>query len=135
MVKPDVIRDSDGAILCNVVASCSKVAVMQVAVVCPGCDNVVGFADKIGQVAAEHDKHARAIDLVLHELRERAAAGGGTGVTGVEELALRLGMQKVQELGEQLEGLRAAHAAVLDEHTHPVFACKAHERKLPALST
>lgn len=123
----------NGKQLCTVVDDCKGVAVAQAAVDCDGCQDV---ADEHGQaiekLTAERAQHEAAIDLVKQELRRRADAGEDARLSAVEEVAIRLTADKVKQLGVDIERLLAVQAAVADSHTHPVFACKKHEKQLPA---
>lgn len=119
---------------CSVVAACTATAVEQSAVDCSGCEDVAtALGGELEKLRAERAHHEHAMELVKAELRRRADAGEDARLQAVEEVALRLGMDRVKELGAAIDQRAAAQAAVVDAHTHPVFACSKHKKQLPPL--
>lgn len=124
--------NADGDQLCTVAARCNGLAVAQGAYSCGDCDDVAdAHRDQLDKLTVERDQHDRALDLVREEMRTRADAGDDARLSTAEAFAVRLGMDQVKQLGADIARLTAAHQAVLEEHTHPVFACKKHVDQLP----
>lgn len=119
-------------VTCTVDAKCKGEAVLQALADCAGCEATVAeHAADLESKRAEHAKYEQALDVVRQGLADRADAGEDAQLSAVEEVAVRLAMDKIRELGATIETLTAAHAALNAEHTHPVFACAKHKSKLP----
>lgn len=127
---------ADGAWLCNVIAGCDEPAVQQASAdalpKCSGC----GLAG--GELKENARKRRDELEAANHReeaiktaARSRADAGDAEPYKLLDLVELKAIAERRQLLGIEIEGIEAEHARVVDDHTHPLFACAKHLKRLP----
>lgn len=147
-----------GGPTCTIVDGCNGEATLQGTLTCDSCggesqnlrDNAdkrrAGLAvleqreDAVKTAARARDGQCGCADPSSHDGSTPESGGKPApcpqpqsgDLTEVDHFELRVVAEQRRELGEQLERLEAAAGRVAREHTHPVFACAKHEKRLPS---
>lgn len=142
---------------CTVVDGCTGEATLQAPRTCDSCggesQNLRDNADKRRAGLVTLEQHEDAVKAAARGRDGQCGCGAPTShdgstpesggkpapcprpqsgdLTELEKFELRVVAEQRRELGEQLEQLEAAAGQVAREHTHPVFACARHKRRLP----
>lgn len=126
----------DGVWLCNVVDDCTEPAAVQaspeVLPPCSGCDaagiEIKGnLEQRRGELASIDSRE----DDIKAAMKRREDAAANEPLQLLDQVELRSITERRRILGEEIEGLEAEHARVVDDHTHPAFACDKHASRLP----
>jgi hypothetical protein len=115
-------------VTCTVLDGCTEPATLQATRPCTGCPATVGeIQAQLAAKTAELATKQSAIDGIRTQCERESRTPDDA-----ETLILRVTQDELAQLLADHDALAVAAAAVAGDHTHPVFACAAHEDQLPS---
>jgi len=112
---------------CSVVDECGKPATMQVAVPCHACrDDAATARSEHSALAKQREAQQTVVDRVV-----AVCAAEERPPTDAEITTVQVAEAAIAAAAAAQSRLKLTVQALDDKHTHPAFACKAHEHLLP----
>ena len=128
-------RGPGGTWVCNVLPACGDIAVWQANVedlpTCTSCEEpATAAAQQQATLLAQADQHAQVILDVEAAIRARRDAGEDPRATAEESANYLIAHNSLAPLMHEANRIGRRNARLSEPHTHPVFACEAHQHLL-----